>query len=96
MNPISHWTSWTAELISNLVITFGVIKSFFNCWPNPIYSRKILSECLVLGLSIKLVGTLFKTINVHDWNQLGILLAIFGIRTMIKQQLNWDLNLETF
>ncbi|MGO9571376.1 MAG: DUF1622 domain-containing protein [Desulfomonilaceae bacterium] len=45
----------------------------------------IVARGAILGMSIKLVGTTLKTIELQTWNQIGLFAVIFLLRTILKK-----------
>jgi len=45
----------------------------------------LVARGALLGMSIKLVGTCLKTIELQTWNQIGLFLVILALRTILKR-----------
>ena len=45
----------------------------------------LVARGALLGMSIKLVGTCLKTIELQTWNQIGLFLVIFALRMILKR-----------
>jgi len=51
----------------------------------PAAAQGLVARGALLGMSIKLVGTCLKTIQLQTWEQIGLFLALFGLRKLLKQ-----------
>jgi hypothetical protein len=45
----------------------------------------LVAKGALLGMSIKLVGACLKTMELQTWNQIGLFLAIFALRAILKR-----------
>jgi uncharacterized membrane protein len=45
----------------------------------------IVARGAILGMSIKLVGTALKTVELQTWNQIGLFAVIMLLRTILKK-----------
>jgi hypothetical protein len=45
----------------------------------------LVARGAILGMSVKLVGTCLKTMELQTWNQIGLFLAIFALRIVLKR-----------
>jgi hypothetical protein len=50
----------------------------------PTEAHGLVARGALLGMSIKLVGTCLKTIELLTWNQIGLFLVIFALRKLLK------------
>lgn len=48
-------------------------------------TQTIVAKGVLLGMSLKLVGALLKTIELRTWDQIGIFVVIFALRMIIKK-----------
>ncbi|GEM_PF-825035 len=48
-------------------------------------AQGIVARGALLGMSIKLLGTALKTIEVQTWNQIGLFAVIFCLRIILKR-----------
>jgi len=51
----------------------------------PTIAHGIVARGALLGMSIKLVGTSLKTIQIQTWNQIGLFFAILFLRIILKR-----------
>lgn len=75
------------DIISS-VVTFGYCCSGF--WAFLAHrdrngARMLVANGALLGMNIKLVGALLKTIELQTWNQLGVFVALLALRTIVKK-----------
>ena len=52
---------------------------------SPAEAHGLVARGALLGMSIKLVGTCLKTIQLQTWNQIGLFLVIFALRFILKR-----------
>jgi uncharacterized membrane protein len=52
--------------------------------------RLLLAEGVIAGLSLKVAGTLLKTIDLHTWDQILRFSAVLALRTVLKQLFTWE------
>lgn len=45
----------------------------------------IVARGAILGMSIKLVATTLKTVELQTWNQIGLFAAILVLRAILKK-----------
>lgn len=50
----------------------------------PTAAHGLVARGALLGMSIKLVGTCLKTIQLQTWNQIGLFLVLFALRKLLK------------
>ncbi len=48
-------------------------------------AHSLVAQGAVLGLSIKVVAALLKTLELQTWNQIGLFLVIFALKTLLKK-----------
>ncbi len=53
-------------------------------------ARLLVAEGAVFGLSFKVAGTLLKTVELHTWEQIGLLATVLVLRTILKQLFVWE------
>jgi hypothetical protein len=51
----------------------------------PTEAHGLVARGALLGMSIKLVGTCLKTIELQTWRQIGLFLVIFALRMILKR-----------
>ncbi len=75
------------EIVSSLVIFCYCATGFlvFVRHHNRIQAQILVANGTLLGLSIKLVAALLKTIELQTWNQLALFATILVLRTIIKK-----------
>lgn len=75
------------DSISALVIVGYCVVAFVTgiYLRSPTQPHNLVAKGALLGMSIKLVGALLKTIQLQTWNQIGLFLAIFALRMILKQ-----------
>ena len=54
---------------------------------SPDQARALASRGLAAGLDFKLAATLLKTLNLVGWNQIGMFVAVFALRLLVKRTL---------
>jgi hypothetical protein len=80
------------EMLGALVITRYVLQALLVLLRSSdvIEARLLIAEGAIVGLSLKLAGTLLKTILLHSWTQIGMFVAILALRTLLKQLFSWE------
>ncbi len=53
-------------------------------------ARLLLADGAVNGLSLKVAGTLLKTIDLHTWDQILRFAAVLALRTLLKRLFAWE------
>lgn len=48
-------------------------------------AHSIIARGAILGMSIKVVGTCLKAIELQTWNQIGLFAVILVLRTILKR-----------
>ncbi|MFH0959468.1 MAG: hypothetical protein V1897_12265 [Pseudomonadota bacterium] len=75
------------EILSSVII-FGFCFAGFVAFlkgRDRLRIQTIVADGAIIGMNLKLVGALLKTIELQTWNQLGLFVVIFGLRTLIKR-----------
>jgi hypothetical protein len=75
------------EIVSSVII-FGYCTAgfaFFISGKDGFTIKTLVANGTLLGMNLKLVGALLKTIELQTWNQLALFVVIFALRTMIKK-----------
>lgn len=75
------------EIVSSVII-FGYCAAgfaFFISGKDGFTIKTLVANGTLLGMNLKLVGALLKTIELQTWNQLGLFVVIFALRTIIKK-----------
>jgi uncharacterized membrane protein len=87
-------TTWVAiiEFIGALLIVAYVVAAVISLLRhgNITQARLLVADGASTGLSFKLAGTLLKTIELRTWQQILMFVAIFVLRTALKQLLTWE------
>src|SRR5436305_13208990 len=91
---ILNFTLWTEiiEFIGALLIVGYIIAAIISLvhTGNITQARLLAADGAITGLSFKLAGTLLKTIELHTWEQILMFVAIFVLRTVLKQLFTWE------
>lgn len=53
-------------------------------------ARLLVADGIVAGLGFKTAATLLKTIELRSWDAILMFLAVFTLRSVIKQALVWE------
>ena len=53
-------------------------------------ARVLVAEGAVFGLSFKLAGTLLKTLELHNWEQILLFDTVLVLRTALKRLFTWE------
>src|SRR3982751_671185 len=53
-------------------------------------ARLLLSDGVLLGLSLKVAATLLKTLMLRSWSQIGLFATILALRTILKWLFTWE------
>lgn len=48
-------------------------------------ARLLIADGVILGLSLKLAGTLLKTLALHSWERIAAFATILALRTILKR-----------
>lgn len=74
------------DSVSALVIVGYCVVAFVTgvFLRSPTRPHNLVARGALLGMGIKLVGTCVKTIQLQTWNQIGLFLAIFALRAILK------------
>jgi uncharacterized membrane protein len=54
------------------------------------HARLLISDGILWGLSLKVAASLLKTIGLHTWQQIGMFVAVFVVRTVVKRAFTWE------
>jgi len=75
------------DAASALIIVGYCAKAFIKAVRSgrPTEAHGIVARGAILGMSVKLVGTCLKTIQLQTWNQIGLFAAIFALRFILKK-----------
>jgi uncharacterized membrane protein len=97
-----QWVRLTAEIISILIITIGILVTVYKGWK--IYSlggaeaynlvRFTFSRYLVMALEFELAADIMGTAISPTWDQLGKLAVIATIRTFLNFFLQYEMKGE--
>jgi hypothetical protein len=75
------------EILSSAVI-FGYCVAGFAVFikgRDRLRTQILVANGTLLGMNLKLVGALLKTIELQTWNQLALFVVIFALKTVIKK-----------
>jgi len=53
-------------------------------------ARLLIAEGALAGLNFKVAATLLKTLQLQSWNQIGLFVATFALRTVLKRFFTWE------
>jgi len=53
-------------------------------------ARLLIAEGALAGLNFKVAATLLKTLQLQSWNQIGLFVATFALRTILKRFFTWE------
>lgn len=74
--------------MTGALVVFGYCAAalFAVIWHrNRTRAHSLVAQGALLGLSIKVIAALFKTLELQTWNQIGIFLVIFILKTLLKR-----------
>ncbi len=57
---------------------------------DPAKARLLVIEGSLWGLSLKTAASLLKTLELHNWTQIGAFAAILALRTLVKRTMTWE------
>ena len=80
------------EFVGALLIVFYILVACLILirTKDILRARLIIADGVINGLSFKMAGTLLKTIKLQTWQQLLMFVAIFALRTILKQVFTWE------
>jgi hypothetical protein len=75
------------EILSSVIIFSYCVAGFviFMNGRDRLRIQIIVANGTLLGMNLKLVGALLKTIELQTWNQLALFVVIFALRTIVKK-----------
>ena len=75
------------EIVGTLVICVYCAAGLFALLTQRgrLEAQLLVANGAVLGMSVKVIGALFKTIQLQTWNQMAQFAAIFILRILIKK-----------
>jgi len=84
---IFHSVYVAIDSVSALVIVGYCAAAFLTAvrLRRPMEAGALVAKGALLGMSIKLVATCLKTIELQTWNQIAVFLAIFALRVILKR-----------
>jgi Ca2+/Na+ antiporter len=53
-------------------------------------ARLLAAEGAIWGLSFKVAGSLLKTIELRDWNQIAMFCTVLTLRILLKRLFTWE------
>ncbi|ABF45496.1 hypothetical protein Dgeo_1199 [Deinococcus geothermalis DSM 11300] len=80
------------ELVTNVVI-FGYVAAAMLVLIRGgglLHARLQVAEGLLLALNLKVAATLLRTLEITTWNQIGLFVAVFVLRTLLKRVVNHE------
>ena len=77
------------ELASTLMIAGAVAAALLDLWRGADLRRMrlTLADGILLALNFQVAATLLRTAELTTWNQIGLLAAVFTLRTLLKRAL---------
>lgn len=79
------------EMLGSLVIINATMRAWLVLMKKQRETaRLIIAEGAVNGLSFKLGAALLKTLYLHSWSQIGMLVVIVSLRMVLKQLFTWE------
>lgn len=96
MPPLDHGIRILATLIEfggGLLVVFGCARglvtlvSGFGSRDGIVKARLLVADGIVAGLGFKTAATLLKTIELRSWDAILMFVAVFALRTVVKQAL---------
>ncbi len=75
------------EIVGTLVICVYCAAGLFALLTkrDRLEAQLLVANGAMLGMSVKVIGALLKTIQLQTWNQLGQFAAIFMLKILIKK-----------
>lgn len=83
-----------AEMCGIAVLLITIIQGMIRYFRQDPHIRLELAKGIALALEFKLGGEVLRTVQVRDWNELGILGAVIVLRAVLTLLLHWEINLE--
>lgn len=99
MPLIDQWIRALAALIEfggSLLVVFGYVRGALELvrargsHHGIVAARLAVADGVVAALGFKTAATLLKTIELRSWNAILIFVAVFAIRTFVKQALAYE------
>ena len=96
MPLLDHWISILATLIEfggGLLVIFGCARGLlrlatgFGSHDSIVAARLVVADGIVAALGFKTAATLLKTIELRSWEAILMFVAVFALRTFVKQAL---------
>jgi uncharacterized membrane protein len=83
------------QFVSTLIIVGHVIMAVGDLLRVPanqgwLKARGRVTEGVLLGLSLVVAATLLRTIVVRSFTDLGVFVAVFALRTVLKRVFTWE------
>lgn len=99
MSSLDIWILSLATLIEfggGLLIVMGCTRGLWclavgrGSRHSIVGARLLVADGIVAGLGFKTAATLLKTIELRSWDAILMFLAVFALRSFIKQVLVWE------
>jgi uncharacterized membrane protein len=96
MALLDHWINILAMLIefgSGLLVVFGCARGLLHLAvglgtrDSIVAARLFVADGIVAALGFKTAATLLKTIELRSWGAILMFVAVFALRTFVKQAL---------
>jgi hypothetical protein len=86
MNTLIAALAGAIEMAGALVIVWHVLKAARVALSDgALAARAMAASGLVAGLGFKTAATLLKTLELSNWHQIGLFVAVLALRTLIKK-----------
>lgn len=100
---ILEYITYGISVLGVLIILWGIVLvlkdfvlEFFSEDPrSKRRMRQKLGAYLILGLEVFIAADIIRTITRPDWNEIGMLAAIIGLRTVLSYFLGMELREKT-
>ncbi|MEW6422732.1 MAG: hypothetical protein AB1511_13555 [Deinococcota bacterium] len=81
------------ELVTNLVL-FGYIAAallaLLRGGGSITRAQRLVVDGVLFALNFKVVATLLRTLELTVWNQIGLFIAVFVLRSALKRVVIWE------
>ena len=96
MPLLDHWINILATMIEfggSLLVVFGCARGLLHLAAglgtrdSIVAARLVVADGIVAALGFKTAATLLKTIELRSWEAILMFVAVFALRTFVKQAL---------
>jgi uncharacterized membrane protein len=80
------------ELLTSLVIAGYVLAALWALLRGQdlVRARLLVADGILTALSLKLIATLLRTVELSSWEQIGMFVAVLALRTFLKWVITWE------